>query len=460
MANVEEVPHKDGTVSHKIRFRLGGKRDGKQCSESFTDPRLAAKFKSDVEFYGHQYPPNYVPKVGYVTDEQLRALRAAQDAATRKDAAKPFLTYAADHVDHLTGIQPATRALYHRLLQNHMAAFPAFAQADIADSDQLTAREVAEWVNWLEGGVRDPGDEAGLRWLRPPKSPKTIANLHGLLYSIMQSTVTGEKPLRRYNPCVGTTLPSLDDATDEEMVFLTPAEFAILHNAAEPSVRDVLVAIVGTGMRWSEISAQKVHDYNPEMPDTRVQRAWKRQPDNSYKEGAPKSKAGRRRVMLDELTDQVFARNCAGRPAGAYIFTTMLGSPLRHNNFFTRYWQRSVYRAVRCEEHREQDRDLGFLIDGRRIPLTSMKSLRQRHLQPCLCPGTLVKVPRIHDLRHTHVAWQIAANVPLSAIARRVGHESVNTTDKIYGHLLPEVETRQVLAVYSALAAAGFALAA
>lgn len=460
MANVVEVPREDGSIGYKIRWRQGGGRKGAGCSETFDDPRLAARFKTDVEYHDHQYPPNYVPHVGYVTAEQLAALQAAEAAAQAIDARRPFLAYAADYIDHLTGIEPKTRADYHRFVQNHMASFTPFAEADVADPDQLTARQVAEWVNWLEAGVKDPGDEAGLRWLRAPKSPKTIANLHGLLYSIMQSAVVGERPIRKYNPCVGTRLPSLDDATSEEMVFLTPSEFQLLHAAADPTVRDVLLALVGTGMRWSEISAQQAGDYNAAAAQTRVLRAWKRQANNRYELGAPKTRAGRRRVVLDELTDGVFARAAAGRDADAYTFTTRMGMPLRHNNFFCRYWQRSVYRAVRCPEHRGQDRDEGFLIDGRRVPLTNLKSLRQRHLEPCGCPGTLTKVPRVHDLRHTHVAWQIAGNVPLSAIARRVGHENVQTTDRTYGHLLPELDTRQADAVYSALASAGFTLAA
>lgn len=461
MANVVEVPRKDGTVGYKIRFRIGGSRDAAGASETFDDPKLAARFKADVEYHGHQYPPNYIPKVGYVTAGQMDALRAARDAADRKAAAKPFLDFAADYIDHLTGIESKTKGNYHRFVANHMATYPPLAQADVADTAALDARDVAGWVNWLETGVRDPGSPDG--WLRAPKSPKTIANLHGLLYSIMQSATVGERPLRRYNPCAGTQLPSTDDAVDEEMVFLTPAEFALLHAAADPTVRDVLVAFVGTGMRFSELTAQKVGDYRDAAAAqqdgataTRVHRAWKRQADNSFVEGAPKTKAGRRTIVLDEIVDAVFAARCAGRDRDAYTFTTRTGAVIRHNNFFGRYWQPAVYRAVRCERHRAADRQDGILVDGQLVRLGNLKALRQRHLRPCGCPGTLTKVPRIHDLRHTHVAWQIAGNVPLSAIARRVGHESVNTTDKTYGHLLPELDTRQVRAVFSALSGAGF----
>jgi integrase len=52
----------------------------------------------------------------------------------------------------------------------------------------------------------------------------------------------------------------------------------------------------------------------------------------------------------------------------------------------------------------------------------------------------LAKRPRIHDLRHTHVAWLISDNIPMAAIQRRMGHKSITTTIDRYGHLLPYVD--------------------
>ena len=44
---------------------------------------------------------------------------------------------------------------------------------------------------------------------------------------------------------------------------------------------------------------------------------------------------------------------------------------------------------------------------------------------------------RIHDIRHSAIAFLIEKNVQPLAIAQRVGHDSVNTTLNIYGHLYP-----------------------
>ena len=43
----------------------------------------------------------------------------------------------------------------------------------------------------------------------------------------------------------------------------------------------------------------------------------------------------------------------------------------------------------------------------------------------------------MHDLRHSHASWLIAAGVPLPIIQYRLGHESIKTTSDRYGHMLP-----------------------
>ena len=44
----------------------------------------------------------------------------------------------------------------------------------------------------------------------------------------------------------------------------------------------------------------------------------------------------------------------------------------------------------------------------------------------------------MHDLRHTHASWMIAAGTDLFVLQRRLGHESITTTTETYAHLLPD----------------------
>ena len=453
MASIYTRTDNGGETVHWVRWREAGK----QPSEPFRGPdadKRAERFKLDVELAGNTWPPLYWPRVGYVTQAQWNALSSPTPATTTPVAPMtPLLDYCRDRVSRITGIQPRTRSDYYRLIENYMAPFEPFQAADVSDPATLDEDHVADWVNWLERGEPDPECEGA--WLRAPKSPKTIANAHGLLYQILERATRGEKPLRKFNPCADTTLPSLDDSTGEEMCFLTPEECGLLWRAADPLTRDVIAIALGTAARFGEYTAFQVRDFNLDAKPAmlRVDRAWKR--TNLKAErlelGPPKSSAGRRGVTLDAITVGTIAPLLEGRAPTDFLLTDAKGRSLTHGTFYAPHWQPTVYRAVRCEKHREQDKTEGRLIKGEMTRYTSRRQLTMEWIVPCGCPGTLRKVPRIHDLRHTAVAILIARNIPLSAIARRVGHESVLTTDKTYGHLLPELDERQSDAMFSAL---------
>jgi integrase len=42
---------------------------------------------------------------------------------------------------------------------------------------------------------------------------------------------------------------------------------------------------------------------------------------------------------------------------------------------------------------------------------------------------------RVHDLRHTAAASWLAAGMPLIYVQRQLGHASIRTTERHYGHL-------------------------
>lgn len=439
---------KDGTLVWYARWRVSG-RDSKSPAERFTNLALAEKFQKDVQLHGG-YPPDYWPGIGYSTPAEMAKYRAAAAAVTEPPAEEGapqdvrFGTVARSYIDTRSGILKRTKFDYHRDLANHMIGF--FGEdTDVRDPKAITPKMVATWVNQLFDGVADP--ENPEKWIKRPLKPKTIANLHGLLYAILQSTVECEPPLRGYNPCSKTQLPRLDDGDgeDDEMVFLTAGEFAFVYSLAPDEIKDMLAVAIGTGMRFGEFTALQVRDLSltGDTPSLRVSRAWKRTEDYRFVLGPPKSKAGRRTIPLNRSLVKVLAMLVTGKDRKDYVFTNREGGPWRHANFFNRYWQPLIYRAVRCEKHRIQDRAGGL----------RMNHLTKQWITPCGCAGRLEKVPRVHDIRHSAAALQIAANVPLMAVQRRFGHESYNTTEKVYGHLVPELDRRQTDAVEEALSA-------
>lgn len=68
------------------------------------------------------------------------------------------------------------------------------------------------------------------------------------------------------------------------------------------------------------------------------------------------------------------------------------------------------------------------------------------------CKQAEVPVISIHGLRHTHASILLFAGVSIASVARRLGHSSMNTTQKTYLHIIQELENRDVDLVMRALA--------
>lgn len=80
------------------------------------------------------------------------------------------------------------------------------------------------------------------------------------------------------------------------------------------------------------------------------------------------------------------------------------------------------------------DRQYGLTPEDRIFTITDraiQKKMKQKAEQAKLKPI------RVHDLRHSHIALLIEKGMQPLVIAQRVGHDSVNTTMNIYGHLYP-----------------------
>lgn len=241
--------------------------------------------------------------------------------------------------------------------------------------DMIDRAHIQSWVREMEGRL----------------APKTIQNLHGLLSNLLAEAVLAR--LIPGNPAQGTRLPQPHHAED---CFLTPQEFELIRSMVPKDCdKDLLTVLAGTGMRWGEVSALEPRhvDLLAPTPVVHVVQAWKRLPDGSYVLGPPKTRRSRRTVTLDStVTDAL-----VGHLTGDLVFPGRKGGRFRHANFY-RVWQPAIEKARKAG---------------------------------------LTKQPRLHDLRHSHVAWLIAAGVSLPKIQHRLGHESITTTIDRYGHLLP-----------------------
>lgn len=222
-------------------------------------------------------------------------------------------------------------------------------------------------------------------------SPKTIKNVVHMLSSAM-SLAMDEGHITR-NPTKRVRLPKqkLDEA---EVMFLTTAQAAALVEATEAHYQPLVTFLFGTGLRWSEATALQTRHVDLANGTVRVDRAWKRVP-GGWEVGTPKSAKSKRTVNA-AVPALLAVEPLLGKP-NDLVFTTPRGGVVRHSNFYNRIWVPACQRAG---------------LDPRPSP---------------------------HDCRHSHASWLISDGIGLEAVQDQLGHESYETTRKVYAHLLPAV---------------------
>ena len=80
-----------------------------------------------------------------------------------------------------------------------------------------------------------------------------------------------------------------------------------------------------------------------------------------------------------------------------------------------------------------------FVEEGKPIYSTTANDVLARH-----CKKVGIEVISIHGLRHTHASLLLYAGASIASVSRRLGHSSINTTQKVYLHVVQELENADV----------------
>ena len=86
----------------------------------------------------------------------------------------------------------------------------------------------------------------------------------------------------------------------------------------------------------------------------------------------------------------------------------------------------------------DQDKPI-FVKEGQQVFNSTVNDILSRH-----CKKLNIPVISIHGLRHTHASLLLFAGVTIASVARRLGHSSMNTTQKTYLHIINELENQDV----------------
>ena len=155
----------------------------------------------------------------------------------------------------------------------------------------------------------------------------------------------------------------------------------------------LILLMLKTGMRFSEAIAVTPADFDFLRQDVSVNKTI------DYKHGLAfedtKNKSSKRKIKLDYQIAMQFFQLTRDIPADVSIFA---------------YGRKRIYNST-VNDRLER-----------------------------LCKQAGIPVISVHGLRHTHASLLLCAGVSILSVSRRLGHSSVDITQKIYLHIIRELE--------------------
>ena len=333
MASLRIRRRRDGSTYTSVLYVL----NGKQTSSSFNDHAEAVRFQG----LANKTTPAKALEVWAATTPSVDGFTVA--------------SWCTHHVDHLTGVNEATRTRYRRYIVNDIAP----SKIGPLPLAALTNADAAQWLNALTG------------------SAKTAANKHGFLAGALNAAVRARHISA--NPCDRNRLRRDQPA---EMVFLTDKEFRLLLSCVSEHWQPLVEFLVASGARFGEATALKPGDINLAERTVNIRRAWRYVVGEGFQLGPPKTKRSLR--TIDVVGTTLAKLNLTGE----WVFTNSGRStnggpddPVRGPNFYSNVWVPALAKAKekgmtkKPRVHDLRHTNASWLIQAG-VPLTVI----QRHL--------------------------------------------------------------------------------
>jgi integrase len=399
VAYIREV--KPSTRHPQPRWRVYHEtRDGEAKVGIYPTLRQAEQVRDRVNRYGLDAVLGATPG-----EAGASASTSAPSGASAARARTPFGQYVRDRW------WPAWKAAHpdseqHTRYRLNKRVLPRFGDIPLGELD-------ADTIGLWKGDMLGEG--------LAPRTINTYISLVGtILNAAVDSGYLDRSPLLRRSGA-GRAPIVRNVPVDKREVWLTREQLDRLVAALPPRYRALAVTAALTGLRWGELTALRWWDLRLDTPlndgavagvgRVRITKAIS-DPKRTGRgrEKAPKTRAGRREIALDQETVTALTahRQLVDDGADQLVFTSAggargKGGRLASNNF-ARIWKKALDRAELTGAWPEY--------------------------------GGL----RFHDLRHTHATWLIARQVPPIAVAKRLGHASPVVTMMVYAHVTELVQ--------------------
>ena len=159
----------------------------------------------------------------------------------------------------------------------------------------------------------------------------------------------------------------------------------------------LIILIAKTGMRFSEAIAVTPNDFDFAHQTLSINKTWIYKGKGGFQ--PTKNKSSVRKIQIDWMIVSQFSVLVQSLPADKPI----------------------------------------FIKEDKPIYNSTVNDILARH-----CQKEKVPTITVHGLRHTHASLLLFAGVTIASVAKRLGHSSMNTTEKTYLHIIQELENKDV----------------
>lgn len=302
---------------------------------------------------------------------------------------------------------------------------------DTNDENEIFYKYYERWIKvYKEGAVRNATMKKyilTLNWIKKIAPKIRVKDINRITYQEIlnkyaevherQSTMDFHHQLKS----------SIMDAVDEGLIAKDPTRKAIIKGKTPRNKKEkylnqfelqklisdldlkneinfdwLIYLIAKTGLRFSEALALTPKDFDFQHQSLNVDKTW------NYKENGgfepTKNKSSERKIQLDWQT--------------VIKFSELLRSIEENTPIFA----------------------------SKKIYNSTINDILRRH-----CNKVNVPIVSIHGLRHTHASILLYAGVSIASVANRLGHASMATTQKVYLHIIQELENTDIDKIMRAL---------
>ena len=219
-----------------------------------------------------------------------------------------------------------------------------------------------------------------------------------------------------HNPCLSVETPKV---VRRDIRPLTMEQSDSLFIASDGHrLGSIFVTAATTGLRQGELFALRWSDLNLSEGVLTV-RATLAETKGVLSLKEPKSKAGRRAVMLAAITVEALKKRrtqaeAEGLAECELVFPDTNGGFLRRSNFTRKTWH------------------------------------------PIRNAAGIAETVTFHDLRHTHASQLLAQGAHIKVVSERLGHSDITLTLNTYSHLLPGIQAAAAGMIDGLFASSGY----